>query len=193
MLCAKLLSHVQLFATLWTVAYQAPLSMGFSRQESWSGLPCPPWGDLPDPGIEPASLTSVTLEGRFFTTEPPGKPSFFHSENWNLSAIACTVLIIIFTCEDDIIKLKEILALEDNFYLCFLPLFVKYENIHTYHPPQIIIKQTPKRPACSLRNRTCRSSDFIFLESKITADCDCSHERKAMTKLDSILKSRDIA
>ena len=47
-------AHVQLFVTLWTVAYQAPLSMGFSRQEYWNELPCPPPGDLPDPGIEPA-------------------------------------------------------------------------------------------------------------------------------------------
>ena len=52
------LSHVQLFVTLWTVVCQAPLSMGFSRQEYWSGLPCPPPGDLPDPGIEPMSLMS---------------------------------------------------------------------------------------------------------------------------------------
>ena len=48
-------SHVQLFATLWTAAHQAPLSMGFSRQECWTGLPCPPPGDLPNPGIEPMS------------------------------------------------------------------------------------------------------------------------------------------
>ena len=62
-------SHVQLFATLWTVTCQAPLSTGFSKQEYWSGLPCPPPpGDLPDPGIEPASLTSPELAGRFFTT-----------------------------------------------------------------------------------------------------------------------------
>ena len=52
------ISHVQLFVTLWTVAYQAPLSMGFSRKEYWSGLPCPPPGDLSNPGIEPASPTS---------------------------------------------------------------------------------------------------------------------------------------
>ena len=52
----------------WTVAYQAPPSMGFSRQEYWSGLPCPPPGDLPDPGIKPASLTSPGLVGGFFTT-----------------------------------------------------------------------------------------------------------------------------
>ena len=51
----KLLSHVRLFATPWTVACQAPLSMGFSQQECWSGLPFPSPGDLPDPGIEPGS------------------------------------------------------------------------------------------------------------------------------------------
>ena len=62
------LSRVQLFATPWTVASQAPLSMGFSRQESWSGLPCLPPGDLPDPGTEPASLTSPALAGGFSTT-----------------------------------------------------------------------------------------------------------------------------
>ena len=50
--------------TLWTVACQAPLSMGFSRQEYWSGLACPPPGDLLDPGIEPVSLTSIALAGR---------------------------------------------------------------------------------------------------------------------------------
>ena len=65
--CA-VLSHVQLFATPWTVAHQAPLSMGFSRQEYWSGLLCPLPGDLPDPGIEPMSFMSPALAGRFFTT-----------------------------------------------------------------------------------------------------------------------------
>ena len=61
-------SHVWLFATLWTVARQAPLSMGFSRQEYWSALPCPPPGDLPNPGIEPRSLMCPALAGGFFTT-----------------------------------------------------------------------------------------------------------------------------
>ena len=61
-------SHVQLFVTLWTVAHQTPLSMGFSRQEYWSGLLCPPLGDLPDPGIEPLPLKSHASAGRFFTT-----------------------------------------------------------------------------------------------------------------------------
>ena len=58
-------SHVWLFAVPWTVAHQAPLSVGFSRQEYWSGLPFPPPGDLPE----------TEINGRFFTTEPPGKPS----------------------------------------------------------------------------------------------------------------------
>ena len=62
-------------ATLWTVAHRAPLSMDFSRQEYWSRLPCPPPGDLPNPGIKLASLTSPALAGGFFTT-PPEKPPF---------------------------------------------------------------------------------------------------------------------
>ena len=60
--------RARLFATLWTVAHRAPLSMGFSRQEYWSGLPCTPPGDLPDPRIEPVSLASPALGGGFFTT-----------------------------------------------------------------------------------------------------------------------------
>ena len=70
---SALLSHEtsltapRLFATPQTVARQAPLSMGFSRQEYWGGLPCPPPGGLPDPGIEPVSLVSSALAGRFFT------------------------------------------------------------------------------------------------------------------------------
>ena len=68
---ACMLSHFScawLPMTLWTVAHQASLSMGFSRQEYWSGMPCPPPGDLPNPGIEPMSLMSPELAGRFFTT-----------------------------------------------------------------------------------------------------------------------------
>ena len=65
--CVSRFSCAQLCVTLWTVAHQA-LSMGFSRKEYWSGLPCPQPGDLPDPGIKPQSLMSPTLAGRFFTT-----------------------------------------------------------------------------------------------------------------------------
>ena len=67
----KLLSHVRLFVTPWTVAYQAPPSMEISRQEYWSGLPFPSPGDLPDPGIEPRS---PTLQADALPSEPPGKP-----------------------------------------------------------------------------------------------------------------------
>ena len=66
------LGPIQLFETLWTQVFQAPLSMGFSRQAYWSGLPCPPPGDLPDPGIEPLSLKAPVLAGRFFTTSTTG-------------------------------------------------------------------------------------------------------------------------
>ena len=74
MLCV--LSHIQLFVTPWTVPCQAPLSVGFSRQEYCSGLPCPPPGDLPHPGIKPMSPVAPALAGKFFTTVSPGKPSF---------------------------------------------------------------------------------------------------------------------
>ena len=66
-------SRIRLFSALWTIAQQAPLSKGFSRQQDWSGLPCPPPGDLPDPGIEPTFLMSPAQAGGFFTTGPPGK------------------------------------------------------------------------------------------------------------------------
>ena len=65
-------SHVRLFVTPRTVARQAPLSMAFSRQEYWSGLPCSPLGALPDPGIESTSLTSPALAGRLFNTSHLG-------------------------------------------------------------------------------------------------------------------------
>ena len=66
----SLFNHVQLFATLWMEACQAPRSMRFSRQEYWGGLPCPPPGDLPDPGIKPASLMSPALAGGFHHYTP---------------------------------------------------------------------------------------------------------------------------
>ena len=69
----RLLSHVRLFATPWTEARQAPLSIGFSRQVDLSGLPSHPAGDLPDPGMEPTSPVPPALAGGFFTTQPPGE------------------------------------------------------------------------------------------------------------------------
>ena len=68
------LSHVQLFATPWMIACQAPLSMEFSWQKFWTGFPFPPLGDLPNPGTEPMSPVSPALAGKFFTFAPSGKP-----------------------------------------------------------------------------------------------------------------------
>ena len=68
-MCACVLSHfshVGFFVIAWTVALQAPLALGFSRQEYWSGLPCPPPGDLPDPGMETTPLMSPALAGGFY-------------------------------------------------------------------------------------------------------------------------------
>jgi len=62
LVCTCVLSHVRLFATPWTIAYQAPLSLGFSRQEYWSGLSFPSPGDVPDPGIE---LSGISCIGRW--------------------------------------------------------------------------------------------------------------------------------
>ena len=80
-------SHVWLFATLWTTAHQVPLSVGLFRQEHWSGLPCPPPGDLPNPGVKPTSLLSPALAGGFFTTgatwEAPSSWSLFYLEEIN--------------------------------------------------------------------------------------------------------------
>ena len=67
-------SRVQLFVTPWIVVSQSPLSMGFTRQEYWSGLTFPTPRYLLKPGMDPESLTSPTLAGRFFTTVPPGRP-----------------------------------------------------------------------------------------------------------------------
>ena len=80
----KSLSHVQLFVTPWTVAYQALPSMGFSRQEYWSGLPFPSPGDLPDPGIEPGS---PALEAEALTSEPPGKPRKHYFSLWSFKLL----------------------------------------------------------------------------------------------------------
>ena len=89
------LSYVQLFVTLWTVVRQAPLSVEFSSQECQSGLPYFAPGDLSKPGIEPASLVSPELQGRFLTTGPPGKSPYFLTSktkilNFRKSKVSCS-------------------------------------------------------------------------------------------------------
>ena len=92
----SLFSHVQLFAALWTVACQALLSTGFSRQESWSGLPCPPPGDLLNPGIKPRS---PALQADALPSEPPGHPvgsiCFNHFPFSSSDSIISAVLFLI--------------------------------------------------------------------------------------------------
>ena len=76
---AKLLQLCRLFATLWTVALQDPVFMGFSREEYYSGFPCPPPGDLPDMGIKLTSIKLPALAAQFFTTSTHlGSPQFIH-------------------------------------------------------------------------------------------------------------------
>ena len=91
----KSFSRVRLFATPWTVAYQVPPSMGFSRQECWSGLPFPSPGDLPDPGIEPVS---PALQADALPSEPPGKPLRTHMHGSLLiKAVLFKPLILVFS------------------------------------------------------------------------------------------------
>ena len=83
-------SHVQLLVTLWTVAHQAPLSMGFSRQEYWSGLPFPSLEDLPNPGTEPRF---PTLQSDSLLSEPPGKPQS------SIRVVSNIMIVLLFTAK----------------------------------------------------------------------------------------------
>ena len=98
--CVHSFSCVQLFATLWMVACQALLFMGFSRQEYWSGLPCPPPGNLPSPVIEPASLMSPVLVGGFFTTSATWEAIYIHIECSSLCYTVGTCFIHSNLCTD---------------------------------------------------------------------------------------------
>ena len=96
---AQMLSHVRLFATPWTVACQAPLSMGFSSKENWSGLPLPSPGDHPDPGIKPMSLASISCTGgrTLYYWRHLGSPIYVHIYNkYNLQELIEIIIIIIF-------------------------------------------------------------------------------------------------
>ena len=81
-------SYVRLFATPWAVVHQAPLSMEFSRQEYWSGLPFPPPGDFPDLRTDPTSLVSPALAGRFFTTSAIWEAPPWHSVQFSCSVVS---------------------------------------------------------------------------------------------------------
>ena len=87
----KSLSRVRLFATPWTIAYQAHLSMEFSREEYWSGLPFPSQGDLPDPGIE---CRSPALQADALPSEPPGKPESDEYQPCTLLSTSVSTLLL---------------------------------------------------------------------------------------------------
>ena len=89
-MCVCVLCRVQLFATPWTVAHQAPLSMEFPRVEYWSGMSFLTSGNLPNPGIKPAFLASPELADRFLTIGPPGKPEL---------GVSCTLLTTVVNLE----------------------------------------------------------------------------------------------
>ena len=96
-MCIRVLSRfsrVRVFLTPWTVALQASLSMGFFRQEYWSGLPCLPPRDLPDPGIEPVSLTSPTLAGESFTTRATWEALTHPYTFSNVPVITCQSCVV---------------------------------------------------------------------------------------------------
>ena len=177
-----------------------PLSMGFSRQEYWSGLPWPLPGNLPNPGIKPASVTSPTLTGKFFTT----------SSIWK-ALRTCYVLsleeaqagikiagrnISNLRYADDTTLMAES---EDELKSLLMKVKEQSEKVGL----KLNIQKTKimaSSPITSWQIDGETVADFIFLGSKITADGDCSHEikrclllgRKVMTNLNSILKSRDI-
>ena len=111
----KLLSCVQLFAKPWTAAYQTSPSMGFSRQEYWSGLPFPSPGDLPDPGIE---LGFPSLEADALTSEPPEKPQIRCSEPWHVSRLP---------------PLQKYISIWNHYY--------KKSKIKTQNSPKQVIKK----------------------------------------------------
>ena len=115
-------SRVWLFASPWTVAHQAPLSMGFSRQEYWSGLPCPSPGDLPNPGIKPTSLMSPALAGRFFTT----------SATWEAQKGPWMVPINLTYVNISILYVSLSLSVCARVYVCagmILLVFTQHENL----------------------------------------------------------------
>ena len=100
----KSFSHVRLFATPWTVAYQAPPSIGFSRQEYWSGLPFPSPGDLPDPGIKPRS---PTFQADALTSEPRASVYMYTIYIYAMCIYMYTIYIYVYICNGILLNHKK--------------------------------------------------------------------------------------
>ena len=100
----KSFSHVRLFATPWTVAYQAPPSIGFSRQEYWSGLPFPSPGDLPDPGIKPRS---PAFQADALTSEPRASVYMYTIYIYAMCIYMYTIYIYVYICNGILLNHKK--------------------------------------------------------------------------------------
>ena len=130
--CVWSLSHVRLFATPWTVAHQAPLSTGFPRQEYWSGLPFLFPGDLPNPGIEPESLTAPVLAGTLsLTLSHLGSPIillnniiYTHTIHLHTHIYIIWVCLILFICGNLLLFCMQILCWLHALELCSLSLWL---------------------------------------------------------------------
>ena len=129
---------VGFFATLWTTAHQALLSKGFPRQEHWSELPCPPPGDLPNPGLKPASLRSPALAGRFFTTITTWEPWRLNKSSNFLRVTQLLGRILTSSSDPRTIRpLKRIYVLYGLKNIFFIPLqAVDEQKMNSYSNPQ---------------------------------------------------------
>ena len=171
-------------ATLWTVARQAPLSKGFSRQEYWIGLPFPSPGDLPNPGVKPSS---PALQADTLLIELAQAEIKIAGRNINNLRYASDTTLMV---ESEELK-SLLMKVKEESEKVGLNLNIQKTKIMASGPIT----------SWQIDGETVEIvADFIFLGSKITADGDCSHEikrclllgRKVMTNLDSIFKSRYI-
>ena len=140
-MCAHTLSCVQLFVTPWTGARQASLSMEFSRQEYCSGLPFPTLGDLPDPGIEPATLVSLALAGRFFTTSATWEAHF------SLLVLSIDILQIFILLYITATHTYITITLSKYFYINLF--LVNIQCLHDHNPAQFSSVQSLNLILCN--------------------------------------------
>ena len=148
---SQLLSCVQFFETPWTAAHQAPLSMEFSRQKYWSGLPFPPPGDLPDPGIEPGSPASPSPASTFLPTVPPGKCSTQYSVAIPAVLPSETILHIVYWNYISFLVQLFVFPGVDSCLIFLFSVFFQHESKHVSHsvvsdslgPPWTVTRQAP--------------------------------------------------
>ena len=161
--CASVLScfsQVQLFATLWTIVPQALLPMGFSRQEYWSGLPCPPPGDLPNPGTEPESPVSPALQAVSLLLSHQGNPTGNISSVQLLSCVrlfvtpwttACQASLSITNSQSLLTLLCTVSVMPSNHLLFCRPLLLlpsgsrgSFPSIRVFSSKSVLLIRWPK-------------------------------------------------